>query len=57
VLTGAVTVSLNCWTLRFADLQAATFAPQRGQAVTLVGVAISSRRISRAGRSSPRRST
>jgi hypothetical protein len=41
VLTGAATVGLNRWTLRFADVpKAATFAPKRGQAVTLVSVAL-----------------
>jgi hypothetical protein len=41
VLTGAATVGLNRWTLRFVDLpNAAIFVPKRGQNVEVVGVAI-----------------
>jgi hypothetical protein len=41
VLTGAVTVGLNRWTLRLADLpKASRFAPQPGQAVQTFGVAV-----------------
>jgi hypothetical protein len=41
VLTGAVTVGLNRWTLRIADLpKAATFASRQGQAVERVNVAV-----------------
>ena len=41
VLTGATTVGLNRWTLRFADLpKAATFAPRSGPAIATSTVAV-----------------
>ena len=41
VLTGAVTVGLNRWTLRFIDLpKAALFAPKSGQAVETFSIAV-----------------
>ena len=41
VLTGAATIGLNRWTLRFADLpKAGVFVPRSGQAVTTVSLAV-----------------
>ena len=41
VLTGAVSVGLNRWTLRFADVpKAAVFAPRAGQGIEIISVAV-----------------
>jgi hypothetical protein len=51
VLTGAVTVGLNRWTLRLADVpKAATFAPKRGQAVAAVTIAVLETDLARASK-------
>src|ERR1700684_2500604 len=51
VLTGAVTVGLNRWTLRFMDLpKAAAFAPKRGTAVGAVSVAVRETDLARASK-------
>lgn len=49
VLTGAVTVGLNRWTLRFVDLpKPSTFQPKRGFAVERVDVAVMENDLARA---------
>lgn len=51
VLTGAVTVGLNRWTLRFADLpRAATFAVRPGLSVQKVTVAVLETDLARAAK-------
>ncbi len=51
VLTGAATVGLNRWTLRFVDLpKAARFAPKRGQALEVVSIAVLEADLARAAK-------